>query len=49
MNVINLIKQKMIKTPWSKYYKKEESICEMAYKASKNAIETSKIDVKDIG
>ena len=24
MNVINLIKQKMIKTPWSKYYKKEE-------------------------
>ena len=23
MNVINLIKQKMIKTPWSKYYKKE--------------------------
>ena len=32
-----------------RYYKKEESICEMAYKASKNAIETSKIDVKDIG
>ena len=33
----------------TRYYKKEESICEMAYKASKNAIETSKIDVKDIG
>lgn len=32
----------------TRYYKKEESICEMAYKASKNAIETSKIDVKDI-
>ena len=24
MNVINLIKQKMIKTPWTKYYKKED-------------------------
>ena len=32
-----------------RYYKKDENICEMAYKASKNAIETSKIDVKDIG
>ena len=31
-----------------RYYKKDENICEMAYKASKNAIETSKIDVKDI-
>lgn len=42
MNVINLIKQKMIKTPWSKYYKKEErkikvediSIYEMLEKCS---------------
>ena len=42
MNVINLIKQKMIKTPWSKYYKKEErkikiediSIYEMLEKSS---------------
>ena len=24
MNVINLIKQKLIKTPWAKYYKKED-------------------------
>ena len=32
----------------TRYYKKDENICEMAYKASKNAIETSKIDVKDI-
>ena len=24
MNVINLIKQKMIKTPWLKFYKKED-------------------------
>ena len=24
MNVINLIKQKMIKTPWLKYYQKDE-------------------------
>lgn len=44
MNVINLIKQKMIKTPWSKYYKKEErkikvediSIYEMLEKCSKD-------------
>lgn len=42
MNVINLIKQKMIKTPWSKYYKKDErkikiediSIYEMLEKSS---------------
>ena len=42
MNVINLIKQKMMKTPWTKYYKKEErkikvediSIYEMLEKSS---------------
>ena len=24
MNVVNLIRQKMMKTPWTKYYKKED-------------------------
>ena len=24
MNVVNLIRQKMMKTPWAKYYKKED-------------------------
>lgn len=33
----------------TRYYKKDESICEIAYKASKNAIENAKIDAKEIG
>lgn len=33
----------------TRYYKTNDNICDMAYKASKNAIEDAKIDVKDIG
>lgn len=33
----------------TRYYKTNDNICDMAYKASKNASEDAKIDVKDIG